>query len=290
MGGGGFSMEPRGDGLDRHVLALAGVARPRVCLLPTASGDQHDLIARFHARFRDLACEPSHASLFRRAGDIEAQLRAQDVVYVAGGSLRNMLAIWRAHGVERLLVDLWRDGTLLCGLSAGSMCWFEHAITCSTGAPRPAAGLGLLAGSNCVHYDGEPAATAALPRGHPPRAPGRLGGGGRRRPALRGRADGRGRHRAARRARLPRGAPPGRPRRRAADRAARPRGSRRRARAAAVRDRGVAAGTPGAGPRPAARPATRVGTGLTPARTCLDRGRCASPWMSSPTRPSSRER
>ena len=156
MGGGGFSMEPRGDGLDRHVLALAGVARPRVCLLPTASGDQHDLIARFHARFRDLACEPSHASLFRRAGDIEAQLRAQDVVYVAGGSLRNMLAIWRAHGVERLLVDLWRDGTLLCGLSAGSMCWFEHAITCSTGAPRPAAGLGLLAGSNCVHYDGEP--------------------------------------------------------------------------------------------------------------------------------------
>jgi peptidase E len=80
----------------------------------------------------------------------------QDIVYVGGGSMRNLLAIWRAHGLDRLLEQAWRSGVVLAGLSAGAMCWFEGGITCSSGPPAPMAGLGLLEGSLTVHADGEP--------------------------------------------------------------------------------------------------------------------------------------
>jgi peptidase E len=65
--------------------------------------------------------------------------------------------VWRAHGFDAILYEAWKAGIALCGLSAGSMCWFEWGVTTSTGAPAPAEGLGWLPGSNTVHYDGEPA-------------------------------------------------------------------------------------------------------------------------------------
>jgi dipeptidase E len=70
--------------------------------------------------------------------------------------MRNLLAIWQAHGLDRLLVDAWRKGTVLAGLSAGAMCWFQGGVTRSSGPPEPIAGLGLLRGSLTVHADGEP--------------------------------------------------------------------------------------------------------------------------------------
>jgi dipeptidase E len=81
---------------------------------------------------------------------------AQDIVYVGGGSMRNLLAIWRAHRLDELLIEAWRRGTVLAGISAGAMCWFEGGVTCSSGTPEPIAGLGLLEGSLTVHADGEP--------------------------------------------------------------------------------------------------------------------------------------
>ncbi len=100
-----------------------------------------------------------HLSLFR-LGETKRPLREivldQDIVYVGGGSMRNLLAIWRAHGLDRLLEQAWRRGVVLAGLSAGAMCWFEGGITCSSGPPAPMAGLGLLEGSLTVHADGEP--------------------------------------------------------------------------------------------------------------------------------------
>jgi dipeptidase E len=160
MGGGGFTMDPSDPALDRFILSLAGRPIPRICFLPTASGDPDDHIARFHAAFDSELCEPSHLSLFRlgrRPVAVAEHLLSQDIVYVGGGSMVNLLAIWAAHELDRILVDCWRQGIVLAGLSAGSMCWFEAGITTSSGGPEPARGLGILPGSNCVHYDGEPA-------------------------------------------------------------------------------------------------------------------------------------
>jgi dipeptidase E len=159
MGGGGFGDRPGDPALDRYILEVAGLPFPKVCLLPTASGDPEEQIARFYRAFADLPCEPSHLSLFRlgtRPVDLSTVLLGQDVVYVGGGSLLNLLAIWRAHGVDAILREAWERGIVLCGASAGSMCWFTAGVTKSHGPPRAVAGLGFLPGSNSVHYHEEP--------------------------------------------------------------------------------------------------------------------------------------
>ncbi len=159
MGGGGFTMEPANPLLDDYVLSLTEAKEPRVLFLPTASGDTTAQINAFYARFGGRAGVPTHISLFR-LGDLERPLQEivleQDIVYVGGGSMRNLLAIWSAHGLDELLIQAWRRGTVLAGISAGAMCWFEGGVTCSSGAPEPMAGLGLLEGSLTVHADGEP--------------------------------------------------------------------------------------------------------------------------------------
>jgi peptidase E len=170
MGGGGFTMEPDNPALDQYVLSLASGANagaggrvagqdPRICLLPTAGGDSEAQIHRYYATFQDSACEPTHVSLFR-LGDNPVPLRehllAQDVIYVGGGSMVNLLAIWHAQGLPAILREAWQRGIVLAGISAGSMCWFEYGITKSVGHPVIAKGLGFLPGSNSVHYDGEP--------------------------------------------------------------------------------------------------------------------------------------
>jgi peptidase E len=160
MGGGGFSAGYEDTALDLFALSLTGRTAPRICLLPTASGDPEAQIARFYGFFGGRECEPSHVSLFRLADmrvDLCEHLMAQDVIYVGGGSLMNLVAIWRAHGLDAILRDAWLAGVVLCGLSAGSMCWFEHGITTSTGGPSAAAGLGFLRGSNSVHWSSQPA-------------------------------------------------------------------------------------------------------------------------------------
>ncbi len=163
LGGGGFSMEGSGSLLDDYVLSLTRAARPRVCFLPTASGDADHYVVRFYRRFSS-DCDASHVSLFRRdqgTGGVEdnlaSHLLAQDLIYVGGGNVLSMLGAWRAHGLDAILRRAWRRGIVLCGPSAGSLCWFEQALSAFHGAPRIVRGLGLLPYSNCVHYDAEPA-------------------------------------------------------------------------------------------------------------------------------------
>lgn len=160
MGGGGFTMEPDNPALDEFVLGLSPAPVPRICLLPTASGDADEQVRRFHATYGDRPCTPTDLSLFRLGRDpvdVEEHLLSQDIVYVGGGSLRNLLAIWREHGVDDILRRAWERGTVLAGISAGAMCWFQGGVTTSSGVPAPARGLGLLPYSLSVHMDGEPA-------------------------------------------------------------------------------------------------------------------------------------
>src|SRR4051794_17969157 len=177
MGGGGFTMEPDNPALDDYVLSLTAAAEPRVCLLPTASGDGEGQIRQFHATFGARACEPMHIALFRlgrRPVPLRETLLAQDIVYVGGGSMLGLLAVWRALGLDTILRECWQSGVVLAGLSAGAMCWFEWGGTSSLGSPAPSPGLGFLPGSMSVHMDGEPArlpvfreavATGAIPPG-----------------------------------------------------------------------------------------------------------------------------
>jgi dipeptidase E len=156
FGGGGFSMESGNPLLDDYVLRLTGVDRPKVCFLASASGDADHYIVRFYRAFGSDRCEASHISLFRREQgpeDLRAHILAQDLVYVGGGSVVSLLGVWRAHGLDTILREAWQRGVVLCGLSAGSLCWFSDAVTGFHGSPRAVEGLGLLPFSNCVHYE-----------------------------------------------------------------------------------------------------------------------------------------
>ncbi|HEX5725475.1 MAG TPA: peptidase E, partial [Longimicrobiaceae bacterium] len=164
FGGGGWIMEPLNPLLDLYLLGATRRERPRVCLVPTAAGDAAAYVDRFLEAFPEELCEPTWLSLFsRRVTDLGEFLAEQDLVYVSGGNTVNLLAVWRAQGLDRVLEEVLAAGTIFCGVSAGALCWFESGITDSYGpALSPLGnGLGLLEGSFCPHYDSDPRRPAA---------------------------------------------------------------------------------------------------------------------------------
>ena len=157
MGGGGFSMEPENLLLDQYILQQAKASNPKVCFLPTASGDADSYIDRYYQAFRSLSCDPSHLSLFKPSTrDLEGFLLDKDIIYVGGGNTKCMLALWREWGIDSIIRKAYESGIVLAGLSAGSICWFEEGTTDSYGEGlETIKGLGLLKGSHSPHYDGE---------------------------------------------------------------------------------------------------------------------------------------
>lgn len=159
MGDGGFSMEPDNPLLDLHVLQLAHRRSPRVCFVATASGDSEGYRLRFHRAFSALGCRTTDLTLFaRELVDLRAFVLEQDVIYVGAAAPRTCSRCG-VHGLDVVLRDAWQQGIVLCSVSAGMNCWFEACLTDSFAVSRLDAlteGLGMLQGSACPHYDGEP--------------------------------------------------------------------------------------------------------------------------------------
>ncbi|MDE4086817.1 peptidase E [Planococcus maritimus] len=157
LGGGGFSMEPDNPLIDLYILEQSPKETPKICFIPTASGDADGYIARFYDFFEQQNCEPTHLSLFKPpTQELEEFVLSQDILYVGGGNTKNLLALWREWDLDRIIEKAWNQGIVLAGISAGSICWFEQGVTDSYGDElHPLACLGFLPGSNCPHYDGE---------------------------------------------------------------------------------------------------------------------------------------
>lgn len=169
---GGHDMSP-GEPLNRFLLELTGAERPRVLFVGTASGDSDSYIVRFHSAFGG-AAQASHLKLFGiPPPNLRDLVLAQDLIFVGGGNTANMLAVWRLHGLDGHLRGAWEAGTVLAGVSAGAICWFERGVTDSFRAELDGMEcLGLLPGSCCPHYDGEatrrPAYHRLVAGGFPP--------------------------------------------------------------------------------------------------------------------------
>lgn len=152
-----FAVEP-GPLVD-FALSLTAASRPKVCYVGTALGDDPTWIARFYGAWLGRDVVASHLALFPQpnVADVRAHLLGQDVVWVGGGSVANLLAVWRRHGLDRIMGDAYDAGVVLAGVSAGSLCWFTGGTTDSFGpALQPVTdGLGLIQVSNCPHYDSE---------------------------------------------------------------------------------------------------------------------------------------
>jgi peptidase E len=157
VGFGGHAVgAPESRALEDWLLGLTGKERPRVLFVPTASGEPPDYIVRFFDALADRA-EVSHLDFFPwPPADLRDFVLGHDLVYVGGGNTANMLAIWREHGMDEIVREAWQAGVVLCGTSAGMICWFEAGVTDSFGPQLEGMEcLGLIPGSACPHYDGE---------------------------------------------------------------------------------------------------------------------------------------
>ncbi len=143
-----------------HSFELAGAPRrPKLCHMGTASGDQQHWKAWISDAFTGTDVSVTHLDLFPMpsVADMRAHLLAQDVVWVGGGSVAGLLAMWRLHGLDEIFHEVWQAGVVLGGVSAGSICWHSGGVTDSFGPTlRPVTnGLGFLPHANGVHYDSE---------------------------------------------------------------------------------------------------------------------------------------
>jgi peptidase E len=146
--------------LMHYAAQLSGRAAPKICIINTASGDDAAGYVRMYNALSTMPTRVSHLQLFTMPNvtDTADFLLNQDIIFVGGGSVANMLAVWRVHGLDDVLRQAWHAGVILTGVSAGAICWFAGATTDSFGPVlRPFTdGLAMLPGSYCPHYDSEP--------------------------------------------------------------------------------------------------------------------------------------
>ena len=145
-------------------LTKAGLDKPRVLILATASGDQTEQLARTHNAWGMLGCATTHLTLFQyRDPEWQHKIDNADLIWVCGGSTANLLMLWRNHGIaEAFAARHKRSKLVFAGTSAGMNCWFESSISWSGGEFAPLHdGLGWIEGSACPHADSQPERTVA---------------------------------------------------------------------------------------------------------------------------------
>ena len=157
IGGGGFGRSNSSYLIKKYILNLSGKNVPKICFLPTATGDDDSYIVRFYTIFTRLNCIPTHIEFFKRTADLHNQIMNQDVVFVGGGNTKSMLAIWNDWGMSPLLNDAYNKGVIMSGVSAGAICWFTNGITDSwDNELKILPCLDFINGTCCPHYDEEP--------------------------------------------------------------------------------------------------------------------------------------
>lgn len=142
----------------RRALDLTSKSRPRVLFVLTASGDNPNYLATSYQAVSGLGVDVEHLALFTQPNvPVEEAFGRADLVWVGGGSVANLLAIWKLHGVDLAAKDAWDRGVVLGGVSAGSICWHVGGPTDSFGPKLETVtnGLALLPYGNGVHYDTE---------------------------------------------------------------------------------------------------------------------------------------
>lgn len=156
IGGGGFGRNPKNNKIENYILAQTGLERPRILFIPTASAENPSYIVNFYSCFSKLSCEPTHLNFFERTPNVRSMISKQDVIYVGGGNTKSMLAVWREWKLDELLLKAYKKGVVLCGVSAGAICWFQKGVTDSWASNlNVLPGLDFIPETACPHYDGE---------------------------------------------------------------------------------------------------------------------------------------
>ena len=130
---------------------------PSICFIPTATGDNEAYKVNFYSTFTNLDCRPSHLDFFKRTPDLNELILNQDAIFVGGGNTKSMLAVWKEWGLDKILKKAYLNGTVMSGVSAGAICWFQNGITDSWASNlKMMPCLNFVKGTCCPHYDEEP--------------------------------------------------------------------------------------------------------------------------------------
>ena len=158
IGGGGFGRNPGVGIIEKYILDQSDKDTPNICFIPTATGDSESYKVSYYSTMTKLDCNPTHLDFFKRTPNLEKFIQMQDVIFVGGGNTKSMLAVWREWGLDKILKYAYESGTIMSGVSAGAICWFEKGITDSwANSLNVLECLGYTKGNCCPHYDEEPA-------------------------------------------------------------------------------------------------------------------------------------
>jgi len=156
IGGGGFGRSLGSLEIEKYIISLINKKRPKICFIPTASGDSSLYKLNFYRAFSKLDCITSHIDFFSRTENLEEKVLTQDIIYVGGGNTKSMLAVWKEWNLDNILQNAYEKGVLLSGVSAGAICWFEKGITDSFAKELNIIEcLGMVDGIACPHFDEE---------------------------------------------------------------------------------------------------------------------------------------
>ena len=157
IGGGGFGRSLGELKIEKYIASQSSATNPKVCFIPTATGDDNGYINNFYRAFNSINCIPSDISFFKRTIDLREHILAQDIIFVGGGNTKSMLAVWKEWGLDSILKEAYDKGVIMSGVSAGAICWFEKGITDSWAHDLAILDcLGFVEGVCCPHYDEEP--------------------------------------------------------------------------------------------------------------------------------------
>ena len=157
IGGGGFGGSPGQGIIEQYILNKTRKKRPKICFIPTATGDNEAYKVNFYSTFTKLNCEPTHLDFFKRTPDLKKLILNQDVIFVGGGNTKSMLAVWKEWKLDKILKEAYRNGIVMSGVSAGAICWFQNGITDSWASElKIMPCLNFMRGTCCPHYDEEP--------------------------------------------------------------------------------------------------------------------------------------
>ena len=156
IGGGGFGRSLGSLAIEKYIISLVKKKNPKICFIPTASGDNDLYKLNFYRAFSELKCITSHIDFFSRTEDLEEKVSTQDIIYVGGGNTKSMLAVWKEWNLHEILKKAYENGIVMSGVSAGAICWFDKGITDSYSDRLEIIDcLGIVKGIACPHFDEE---------------------------------------------------------------------------------------------------------------------------------------